>query len=144
MNKVDTIKKKLLGQLQQCKGTITTACINSGISRTTFYEYYNLDSDFRDKVMEVQEASIDHVENMLMKKIDEGDTTAIIFYLKTKGRKRGYNEKLIIEETVKQTQANEIDYSLLSTETLLEIIEVGCKSKEVVSTPIQFKPDWLL
>ena len=48
---------------------------------------------FRERVDEVTETQVDFVESKLMQAINAGDTTATIFYLKTKGKKRGYNEK---------------------------------------------------
>ena len=38
--------------------------------------------------------NLDFAETMLMKHIREGDTTSLIFYLKTKGRERGYVERV--------------------------------------------------
>jgi len=143
MNKMNTNKKKVLDQLQKSKGTITTACINSGISRTSFYEYYNQDAEFRANVIDIQEASIDHVEGKLMEKIDEGDTTAIIFYLKTKGRKRGYSERLALDEMIKLIQVNGIDYSMLTDETIQELIGSGKNVLELLTTPKSNFPDWL-
>jgi hypothetical protein len=96
---MDTLKKRLLTALHESKGNVFIACINANVSRSTFYNYFNQDTEFKQQVSEINESAIDHVESKLMQKIDEGETVAIIFYLKTKGRKRGYAEKLTIEET---------------------------------------------
>lgn len=74
-------------------GIIATACEAIGIGRSTYYRWYNADPDFRERVDEVTETQVDFVESKLMQAINAGDTTATIFYLKTKGKKRGYNEK---------------------------------------------------
>jgi len=59
-----------------------------------FIEKYQLEYMLTDKT----EAVTDEVEGCLLKKIREGDTTAMIFYLKTKGRNRGYSEKIEIAD----------------------------------------------
>lgn len=45
---------------------------------------------FRNKFDEIQEKTLDYVENKLLQQINEGNLSAITFYLKTKGKNRGY------------------------------------------------------
>lgn len=47
-----------------------------------------------DLLVSEREATLDLAENKLFENINDNDTTSIIFYLKTQGRKRGYVEKL--------------------------------------------------
>ena len=47
--------------------------------------------------MDTEEGLIDNAEDELQKLINLGNPIAIIFYLKTKGKKRGYDEKQTIE-----------------------------------------------
>jgi hypothetical protein len=41
-------------------------------------------------IQEVNEKTIDYVENKLIQEINKGNLNAIQFYLKTKGKNRGY------------------------------------------------------
>ena len=88
------IKKSLLEALEKSLGIVTTACKSVGISRQTFYNYYNLDPEFKTKVDELETIALDFAESQLHKRMKEGSDTAIIFYLKCKGKNRGYIEKL--------------------------------------------------
>ena len=86
-------KEKFLEALTQSRGIISTACEAIGVCRGTYYRWYNADPEFKEKVEEITETQVDFVESKLIQAIDRGDITATIFYLKTKGKKRGYNEK---------------------------------------------------
>lgn len=86
-------KEEFIRALNASYGIIVTACEATGIGRSTYYRWYNVDQEFREKVDEVTETQVDFVESKLIQAISAGDTTATIFYLKTKGKKRGYNEK---------------------------------------------------
>ena len=103
-DKYDTIKNKarFLIELQKSKGIVLTATTNTGISRETYYRWLGEDVFFAKTCEEIQEQAIDFVESQLLKNIEgrnysgrimPPDTTAMIFYLKTKGKKRGYIEK---------------------------------------------------
>ena len=73
--------------------TISAACEAANISRVTFYEWKNNDEDFANRIVEIDESRIDYVEGKLFENIDANKTNEILFYLKTKGKNRGYVER---------------------------------------------------
>jgi hypothetical protein len=89
-------KEKLLEALERSLGIVTPACKEVGISRNTFYEYYKTDIIFKEAVDDINEITLDFVENNLLKKIKEGSERSILFYMKYKARKRGYTDSLDI------------------------------------------------
>lgn len=95
--RTNILKNNLLEALEQSLGVVTTACKIVGCNRSTFYDYYNKDEDFKKSVDELQNMTLDFVESQLHKQIKDGNTTATIFYLKTKGKKRGFVERQEIQ-----------------------------------------------
>lgn len=93
----ESLKNNFLENLRATGGIIYQACEKTGINRSAYYRWMDSDPEFAVAVEEVKEAQIDFVESKLMQLINAGDTTATIFYLKTMGRKRGYNEKLQLQ-----------------------------------------------
>ena len=94
MNKTEQLKKgQLLEALEKSLGIVSTACQSVGVSRTTYYKYYNDDEQFKSQVDGISDIALDCAESQLFELIKEKNVTAIIFYLKTKGKKRGYVEK---------------------------------------------------
>ena len=96
--KSEQTKDRFIENLKKSGGIITTACERTKISNTTYYRWYREDKTFAEKVDAVNEEQIDHVESKLMELIESGDTTSTIFYLKTKGKKRGWSEKILPTE----------------------------------------------
>ena len=92
-NKTEHTKKAILEALEKSLGVVTTACKQVGIGRTTFYDYLNKDEKFANQVADIQNIALDFAESQLHKQIQDGNTSATIFYLKTKGKKRGYVER---------------------------------------------------
>lgn len=125
-------KEKLLNSLKECSGIVTFACEKVGLSRQTFYRWYREDAEFKERADAINELQIDIAEASLLKKIQKGDTTAIIFYLKTKGKSRGYTErKEIVAPDGVQVTSKDFDVSKLSDEErklLLSIAEKQDKS----------------
>jgi hypothetical protein len=96
MSKLDK-KTQLIENLKLCKGIVANACEVVGVSRGTFYNWCKEDEDFKAQVDEINEATLDFVESKLLENIKKGEVTSIIFYLKTKGRNRGYQERAEID-----------------------------------------------
>jgi hypothetical protein len=92
-NKIQQTKKSLLEALEKSLGIVTYACKIVGCNRSTFYEYVNNDEEFANAVKNIEDVVIDFAESQLHKQIKDGNSTSTIFYLKTKGKKRGYIER---------------------------------------------------
>lgn len=108
--KPDVYKKKLLEALERSLGIVTPACKEVGVSRDTFYRYYNEDSEFKKSVDDINNITLDFAENQLLKKIKEGSERSILFYMKYKGRIRGYSDSVDItsggEKIVSEIKVN--------------------------------------
>ena len=83
-------KELFLKALGSNLGHITDACKSANIHRRTYYSWIEKDKDFKQSCDDVQESFLDLAESKLLEKIKEGDNTCIIFFLKTKGKSRGY------------------------------------------------------
>ena len=99
MNKTEQHKKAVIEALEKSLGIVTTACKSVGIGRTQYYNWLKTDEDFAKEVEDIQNIALDFAESQLHKQIGSGNTSATIFYLKTKGSKRGYIEKQDITQT---------------------------------------------
>jgi hypothetical protein len=116
-DKTDTKKKKVIEALQFHKGIVKNACKDADIHRSTFYSWCDQDDDFAREVKSVKEDSIDFVESKMMKRIEEGSDTMIIFFLKTQAKKRGYVER---QEFAVNDQRP--DFSELTTEEIKRLL----------------------
>lgn len=74
-------------------GNVSATCEAANIGRRTFYLWRETDPDFAEAIKDIDESLVDFAESKLMEKVQEGDLTAIIFTLKTKGKDRGYVER---------------------------------------------------
>ena len=89
-------KEIMLEALEVSLGIVTEACEKTGLSRTQHYKWYKEDEEYRKKVQEIDGMFIDFAETHLKEQIEKGSTPATIFYLKTRGKKRGYGDSLDI------------------------------------------------
>jgi len=73
-------------------GNVSEAAKAVGIPRRTVYNWFDTIPMFKDACRDADEQILDLAEAKLFEKIDAGSERAIIFYLRTKGRFRGYFE----------------------------------------------------
>lgn len=90
-------KKAMLAALEKTLGVVTAACRQTGVSRAWHYEQLQKDPDYRAQVVSLAEMAIDFAESKLHKQIDDNNTAATIFYLKTKAKHRGYVERIGVD-----------------------------------------------
>ena len=100
MTNTDIHKKAMIEALEKSLGVVTTACKTVGISRQTHYEWLREDGQYRDAVDDIGDVALDFAESQLHKQIQNGEVSSTIFYLKTKGKKRGYVERTEITADV--------------------------------------------
>lgn len=87
-------KSRFLKAFKESLGVISYACDKANVSRQTYYDWIKKDEEFARNAENVEEESVDLAESKLKIAINEGNITAILFYLKTKGKKRGYVEQV--------------------------------------------------
>jgi hypothetical protein len=116
-NKSLQYKKELIQAMENCHGIVSDACKSVGISRVTYYDYYKKDAEFKKSIDEIENTVLDFVENKIFDKIDKGDVSCIIFYLKTKGKNRGYVEKSEIDHNVNIPSLPEVTIKTRSVKT---------------------------
>lgn len=98
-NKLVHQKKSLIEALNKSLGIVSTACLKTKISRSRYYEWYASDPEFKKEVDAIVDVALDFAESKLLQSINNGSDTATIFYLKTKGKNRGYIEKQEIDHS---------------------------------------------
>lgn len=149
LDTLDITKKNLLAALEASLGVVTTACKRAGVARSTYYNWLNEDPVFKGAVAELTEVALDFGESQLHK-LMQGytlpetkvflnsdtkepievpmirhygpDATSVIFFLKTKGKERGYTPPKAIDITSKGQQIGAIDYDKLSDAAIAEVL----------------------
>ena len=115
-----TLKKDaMLQALTASLGNVTEACEKLGISRTIHYEWLQADLEYNAAVASLKNVALDFAESQLKKLMEgaerqalthDGDvvtikdapnTSAVIFYLKTQGKQRGYIERQELSTEIK-------------------------------------------
>lgn len=80
--------------LQQAQGMVSVAARTLGCDRHTVMGYKERHPEIVQAIDEALELQLDVTELKLFQLIQKGDLGSICFFLKTKGRSRGYVEKI--------------------------------------------------
>lgn len=95
--------KQIIDALEKCEGNISAAARALGASRTTVHNRISNSEKVKKEYDSVNEANLDRAENELMglvkDKKHKDHFQALKFYLRTKGRERGFNERLELEHS---------------------------------------------
>jgi hypothetical protein len=91
--KTNNNKKIFLQALAEHRGIVTKACNATGISRTQVYKWRDEDTTFVDQINEVQQIVLDFAEDKLFEHIGNDNVPSLIFFLKCRGKERGYVER---------------------------------------------------
>ena len=86
-------KESVLKALESSLGVVTVACKSADVPRSTYYKWLKEDEEFAKAVKDIENIALDFGESQLHKQIGDGNTSATIFFLKTKGKRRGYIER---------------------------------------------------
>jgi predicted transcriptional regulator len=86
--------EEVIAALQETGGLKSRAARLLGCTRQTVSRYIDRYAEVREAMEQAEEDLLDEAEDKLREQIRDGQLTAIIFYLKTKGKGRGYTERV--------------------------------------------------
>lgn len=85
--------EQMAGAIIEANGILAGAARKLGCSRRTVHRYVKRYATVRAAYEDARETNIDYVEGKLMAAIKKGSVPAIMFFLKTVGRDRGYVDR---------------------------------------------------
>lgn len=98
MQRSATLKKAMIKALEKSLGVVTIAAKEVGIDRCTHYRWMKGEA-YKNKVEAIEDIALDFAESQLHQQIKKGEVSSTIFFLKTKGKKRGYIERQEIDHS---------------------------------------------
>lgn len=79
--------------IREKRGNLSAVARELKVSRPTLYKYLESRTTVQDALEEARETMLDEAEAKLYEKVLNGDTAELIFFLKTRGKSRGYVER---------------------------------------------------
>ena len=106
--------KQIEDALRATGGFVSQAAKKLGISQSAVSNRIAKSEELQRIRKEIDESYLDLAESKLIKKINNDDNGSIFFYLKCKGKHRGYVERQEVDQTTRMTVViNEEDSKVL-------------------------------
>jgi len=86
-------KEQVIEAIKRSRGFISQAAKILKCTNATIYNYKERFPEVEEAIKEERESLLDFAESKLLENINNNDNAAIIFYLKTQGKHRGYSER---------------------------------------------------
>jgi len=86
-------EQQIAEAVEKAGGILTSAARKLGCAPGTIYDYLKRFPALGDVVTDAREGTLDLAESKLIEQIKKDNLTAIIFFLKTQGRSRGYSDR---------------------------------------------------
>lgn len=87
-------KTRVEEAMRAASGIVSDAARSLGVRRTTLYRWLERHKDVQALVGEYREDLVDLAEKRIRKKVDDDDLGAMIWVLKTLGKRRGWIERI--------------------------------------------------
>lgn len=129
------LQNRFLNAYFRTFGNSTKAAAMVGRTASTVSNWRRNNVVFRNEMELITDGFLDDAESVLRKKVAEGDLNAAIFTLKSKGKHRGYGEKLDIN--TKLTVSS--DFKKMTDDRLQELIDNGADALPDSVEDIEFE-----
>jgi len=122
----------VISALRSTAGVNSAAAIKLGCTAQTVRNYIARYPEIAQAREAIRQDNVDLAETKLLTAVKAGNMTAIIFYLKTQGKDRGYTER--VEATGKQgapiefESKHNVDWSKVTAEMAQAILEASVKN----------------
>ena len=98
MNKMKFTEEQVIEALKETKGLQALAAYKLGCNVSTIWRYSERFESVKEELKHQHESLLDMAEGKLYQAIQNGEAWAICFFLKTRGKKRHYSERLQITD----------------------------------------------
>jgi hypothetical protein len=113
----DLKAEQVIKRIKEVNGNLAAVARSMGIARMTLYRYMEAHPTIKAALDDARETMLDNAESVLYKKVLDGSTQELLFFLRTQGKSRGYTEKSEVKHS------GHIDVSELSDDELRNIVE---------------------
>lgn len=124
------VKADLIAALEKYQGLVYLTASVLKVSAQTIYNYAERYPEVKQKIKELKGQRLDKAELVLWNEVNSGNTQALMFFLRTQGKDRGYVERTEVNENITINLTRE-DLEALPDDVLEQLAE----NKSVDLTP---------